>query len=114
MSDALMSSSNFDRAILHIECRIREAKDVPEDFRVVPEPGTREIYEVVENGVRTRDEMQAHLDISYSDLVDLLQVMVRLNMLERRFNRENDNEVEYVIVPIEEDGTSGQPALVPA
>lgn len=114
MSDALMSSSNFDRAILHIERRIREAENVPDDFRVVPEPGTREIYLAIENGIRTRDEMQAHLDIPYSELVDLLRVMVRLNMLERRFDRENYNAVEYFIVPIEEDGTSGQPALVPA
>lgn len=114
MSDALMSSSNFDRAILHIERRIREAENVPEDFRVVPEPGTREIYQVIENGIRTRDEMQAQLDIPYSELVDLLRVMVRLNMLERRFDRENYSAVEYFIVPVEEDGTSGQPALVPA
>lgn len=114
MSDALMSSSNFDRAILHIERRIREAKNVPDDFRVVPEPGTREIYQVIENGIRTRDEMQAQLDIPYSELVDLLQVMVGLNMLERRFDRDNYNAVEYFITPIDDDGPSGQPALVPA
>lgn len=114
MSDALMSSSNFDRAILHIERRIRAAENVPDDFRVVPEPGTREIYQAIESGIRTRDEMQAYLDIPYSELVDLLRVMVRLNMLERRFDRENYSAVEYFIVPVEEDGTSGQPALVPA
>lgn len=113
MSDGLLNGSNFDRAIRHIEHRIRERENVPEDFRVVPEPGTREIYEVIESGIRTRDEMQIRLGIPYSELVDLLRVMVRLNMLERRFDRENYNAVEYHIVPIEEDGTSGQPALVP-
>lgn len=114
MSDGLLNSSNFDRAILHIERRIREAKNVPDDFRVVPEPGTREVYQVIERGIRTRDEMQARLEMPYSELVEILHVMVKLNMLERRFNRDNYNAVEYFIVPIEEDGTSGQPALVPA
>jgi hypothetical protein len=111
--DSLANIPSFDQAIARIEHLIRITKDVPDDFRVVPEPWSREIYETISVGIHTRDAMQKHLGIEYSELVDLLQIMVKLRLLVRAFNRENYNSVEYYIAPLEDGGTAGMPAVVP-
>ncbi len=114
MSDDELIPERLQRILERIECLIVQSGRVNSRVTVRPDVSTIRIFVAIENGANRFEDIQKQIGLSRNILTDQLSTMIDLGILKKKQYSEQPKRFEYFIVPVEEDGTSGQPALVPA
>ena len=112
MSDDELSPERLRRILERIARRFDETEKLDAPVSVKPDWWTPRIFLVIEIGLHRFEQIQEELGIARNILTDRLTTMVELEILKREMYSENPKRFEYFINTDDEDGPSGQPAMV--
>ena len=112
MSDDEYIPERLQRILERIARRINETEKLDAPVSVKPDWWTPRIFLVIDGGQRRFEQIQEELGIARNILTDRLRTMVDLGILKKQMYSETPKRFEYFINSDDDDGPSGQPALV--
>jgi hypothetical protein len=113
MSDDEFIPERLQRILERIERLIAQTEKLSVPVAVRPDVSTIRIFVAIENGAIRFEDIQNQLGIARNILTDQLSIMVKLGILKTQMYSETPKRYEYFINTDDDDGPSGQPALVP-
>lgn len=102
----------LQRILVRIGNSVSEIQKVNTKVAIQPDPVSIEIFLAIESGIHRPDQLEKFIGISRTILVRRLNTMVSLGILVKQEYSITPRRFEYVIND-NEDGTAGQPAVVP-
>lgn len=102
----------LQRILERIGNSVSETQKLTTKVAIQPDPLSVEIFVAIESGLQRLDQLQKSIGISRTILVRRLNTMVNLGILTKLETSTAPRRFEYVINH-DEDGTAGQPAVVP-
>jgi len=111
MSNDELIPMRLQRILERIARSIDQTEKLSVPVAVRPDEWAVQIFQVIESGCHHFAEIQLELGMARSILVDRLKTMINLGILTKAESRTQANCFEYFIND-DEDGPSGQPALV--
>ena len=112
MSEEDFIPERLQKILERIARKIDETEKLDGRVFVRPDWWTPRIFRVIENGQHRFEQIQEELGISRNILTDRLTTMVNLGILKKVLYSEKPKHFEYVINADDDDGMSGQPAIV--
>ena len=112
MSDHELIPERLQRILERIARRIDETEKLDAPVSVKPDWWTPRIFLVIDNGRNRFEQIQEELGIARNILTDRLRTMVDIGILKKQMYSETPKRFEYFINLDDDDGPSGQPALV--
>lgn len=103
---------SLQRILERIGNSVSETQKLTAKVEIQPDPLSVEIFLAIESGLHLLHQLQKSVDISRTILVRRLNTMVSLGILTKQETSNAARRFEYVINH-DEDGTAGQPAVVP-
>jgi hypothetical protein len=102
----------FQRILERIGNSVSEIQQVNTKVVIQPDPLSIEIFLAIESGIHRPDQLQKFIGISRTILLRRLNTMESIGILVKQEYSIAPRRFEYVIND-NEDGTAGQPAVVP-
>ena len=112
MSDDEFIPERLQRILERIERLIAQTGRVNSRVTIRPDVSTIRIFIAIENGANHFEDIHNQLGLARNILTDQLSTMVELGILKKQMYSEQPQRFEYFI-NTDDDGPSGQPALVP-
>jgi DNA-binding HxlR family transcriptional regulator len=112
MSDDDLIPMRLQRILNRIARSIDQTEKLSIPVAVRPDEWTIQIFQAIESGRHHFSEIQLELGTARNILTDRLTIMMKLGILTRVNSRTQPNRYEYFINSDDEDGPSGQPAMV--
>lgn len=112
MSDEDFIPMRLQRILNRIARSIDQTEKLSVPVAVRPDEWTIQVFQVIDSGRHHFVEIQSELGIARNILTDRLMTMIKLGILTRANSRTQPHRYEYFINTDDEDGPSGQPAIV--